>query len=80
MVDSGWSYNPLPEADDYVSCFYCGLSLDGWEPKDDPWYEKYPWLLDSGSLTHAGMSINDVHRNVTFSFSSKKPKHQKLLR
>jgi len=39
MVRSGWCYSPLPEADDCVNCFYCGLSLDGWEPKDDPWQE-----------------------------------------
>ncbi|KAI9672064.1 MAG: hypothetical protein M1831_001877 [Alyxoria varia] len=39
MIDAGWSYSPLPEADDCVTCFYCGISLDGWEPKDDPWQE-----------------------------------------
>ncbi|KAI9722108.1 MAG: hypothetical protein M1828_004922 [Chrysothrix sp. TS-e1954] len=39
MVEAGWSYSPLPEADDCVHCFYCGVSLDGWEPKDDPWEE-----------------------------------------
>lgn len=38
MVAAGWCYAPLPEADDCVHCFYCGVSLDGWEPKDDPWY------------------------------------------
>lgn len=37
MVRAGWCYDPLPEADDFVKCNYCGLSLDGWEPKDDPW-------------------------------------------
>ena len=37
MVEAGWSYSPLPEADDCVTCFYCSVSLDGWEPKDDPW-------------------------------------------
>ena len=36
MVDAGWCYEPLPEADDCVACFYCGVRLDGWEPKDDP--------------------------------------------
>ena len=38
MIDAGWCYNPIPEADDCVMCFYCGISLEGWEPKDDPWY------------------------------------------
>ena len=37
MVAAGWCHTPLPEADDCVQCFYCGVSLDGWEPKDDPW-------------------------------------------
>lgn len=36
MVDAGWCYDPSPEADDGVTCFYCNLSLDGWEPKDNP--------------------------------------------
>ncbi|KAI9658087.1 MAG: hypothetical protein M1821_002747 [Bathelium mastoideum] len=36
MVDAGWCYDPTPDADDAVTCFYCGLALDGWEPKDDP--------------------------------------------
>jgi hypothetical protein len=40
MVAAGWCYVPLPEADDCVQCFYCSVSLDGWEPKDDPWYVK----------------------------------------
>lgn len=39
MVEAGWCYNPLPEYDDCVMCFYCGTSLDGWEPKDDPMKE-----------------------------------------
>lgn len=38
MVAAGWCFTPIPEADDCVQCFYCGVSLDGWEPKDDPWY------------------------------------------
>ena len=36
MVDAGWYYSPTPECDDFVSCVYCKLSLDGWEPKDNP--------------------------------------------
>src|SRR5215469_754999 len=36
MVEAGWCYDPSPEYDDCVRCFYCDLSLDGWEPKDDP--------------------------------------------
>lgn len=44
LVEAGWCFDPNPteagmeenEELDGVSCFYCGLSLDGWEPKDDP--------------------------------------------
>ncbi|KAI9830821.1 MAG: hypothetical protein M1819_005346 [Sarea resinae] len=36
MVEAGWYYCPTPESDDFVSCAYCSLSLDGWEPKDNP--------------------------------------------
>ncbi len=36
MVDAGWYYCPTLESDDFVSCPYCSLCLDGWEPKDKP--------------------------------------------
>lgn len=36
MVAAGWHFAPTPEFDDFVSCAYCNLSLDGWEPKDSP--------------------------------------------
>lgn len=36
MVEAGWSFDPSPDTEDGVTCFYCNLSLDGWEPKDDP--------------------------------------------
>lgn len=36
MVEGGWCYDPTPEYEDGTTCFYCNLSLDGWEPKDDP--------------------------------------------
>ncbi|KAI9719728.1 MAG: hypothetical protein M1812_003216 [Candelaria pacifica] len=36
MVDAGWYYCPTTESDDFVTCAYCNLSLDGWEPKDNP--------------------------------------------
>jgi len=39
LVEAGWCYDPSPEFDDGVRCFYCDLSLDGWEPKDDPEHE-----------------------------------------
>ena len=40
MVEAGWCLDPAPSGEegdgDGVTCFYCHLSLDGWEPKDDP--------------------------------------------
>lgn len=41
LVEAGWCWDPSPEGDepDGVTCFYCNLSLDGWEPKDDPFVE-----------------------------------------
>lgn len=45
MVEAGFCHDPAPivsgEEDDGdgVTCFYCTLSLDGWEPKDDPLQE-----------------------------------------
>ncbi|EME83429.1 uncharacterized protein MYCFIDRAFT_81705 [Pseudocercospora fijiensis CIRAD86] len=41
MVEAGWCFDPSVEGEepDGVTCFYCALSLDGWEPKDDPFVE-----------------------------------------
>ncbi|KAL2006723.1 hypothetical protein VTN00DRAFT_9391 [Thermoascus crustaceus] len=41
MVEGGWYFCPTEESADLASCAYCKLSLDGWEPKDDPYYEHY---------------------------------------
>ncbi|KAI1981946.1 hypothetical protein LOZ51_000763 [Ophidiomyces ophidiicola] len=41
MVEAGWYFCPNEESNDFVSCAYCNLSLDGWEPKDDPFDEHY---------------------------------------
>ncbi|KAF1349629.1 hypothetical protein BDV97DRAFT_369169 [Delphinella strobiligena] len=36
LVEAGWCFDPSQEAEDGTTCFYCNLSLDGWEPKDNP--------------------------------------------
>lgn len=36
MIEAGWYYCPTLESEDFVKCSYCSLSLDGWEPKDNP--------------------------------------------
>lgn len=41
MVEAGWHLAPVPGSEDFVSCIHCKLSLDGWEPKDNPFDEHY---------------------------------------
>lgn len=41
MVEGGWYFCPNEESADLASCAYCKLSLDGWEPKDNPFDEHY---------------------------------------
>ncbi|KAJ5285180.1 hypothetical protein N7524_000486 [Penicillium chrysogenum] len=41
MVEAGWYFCPTDESNDLASCVYCKLSLDGWEPKDNPFDEHY---------------------------------------
>ncbi|KAF2840176.1 BIR-domain-containing protein [Patellaria atrata CBS 101060] len=41
MVEAGWCFDPSPEFEDGVTCMYCNLSLDGWEPKDNPCCSNY---------------------------------------
>ena len=74
MVDAGWHYCPTIESDDFVRCAYCSLSLDGWEPKDDPQY--VPGLT---SCVHIFTDYSDEHQRrspncVFFAFTVSKPK------
>ncbi|KAF2773259.1 BIR-domain-containing protein [Teratosphaeria nubilosa] len=39
MVEAGWTMDPSSDTEDGVTCMYCNLSLDGWEPKDEPFQE-----------------------------------------
>lgn len=60
MVEAGWCFDPAPvtsgeeEEADGVTCFYCGLSLDGWEPKDDPLQEHRKRTPDCAFLALGG--------------------------
>ncbi|ETI25414.1 hypothetical protein G647_02187 [Cladophialophora carrionii CBS 160.54] len=54
MVEAGWHFAPVAEGEDYVSCAYCKLSLDGWEPKDDPFEEHYKRSPDCVFFQFAG--------------------------
>ncbi|KAL2260113.1 hypothetical protein VTK26DRAFT_5990 [Humicola hyalothermophila] len=41
LVEAGWKYTPFTDVDDMVTCAYCHLELEGWEPGDDPYDEHY---------------------------------------
>ena len=74
MVDAGWHYCPTVESDDYARCAYCSLSLDGWEPKDDPQY-----VSELTSCVHILTNYSDEHQRrspdcVFFAFTVSKPK------
>ncbi len=74
MVDAGWHYCPTVESDDFVKCAYCSLSLDGWEPKDDPQY-----VSGLTSYVHVFTDYSDEHQRrspdcVFFAFTVSKPK------
>ncbi|KAK9475101.1 inhibitor of apoptosis repeat-containing protein, partial [Dipodascopsis tothii] len=36
LAHAGFFYSPSRAGDDLAACRYCGLVLDGWEPKDSP--------------------------------------------
>ncbi|MCJ1310263.1 hypothetical protein MMC25_003925 [Agyrium rufum] len=36
MAEGGWYFCPTAEFEDFTKCAFCGLCLDGWEPKDKP--------------------------------------------
>ena len=54
MVVAGWHFAPTIESDDFVSCAYCKLSLDGWEPKDNPFDEHHRRSPDCPFFSFAG--------------------------
>ncbi|EAW07426.1 baculoviral IAP repeat-containing protein [Aspergillus clavatus NRRL 1] len=53
MVEGGWYFCPTEESNDLASCAYCKLSLDGWEPKDDPYDEHYRRSADCSFFVFA---------------------------
>ena len=74
MVDAGWYYCPTIESDDFVRCAYCSLSLDGWEPKDDPQY-----VSGLTSCLHMFTAYSNEHQRrspdcMFFAFTVSKPK------
>jgi hypothetical protein len=67
---AGWYFAPTPESDDFVSCAYCKLSLDGWEPKDSPLQVTTPLLIHYLKLTTStAMSIIEDLQIVPFLLS-----------
>ncbi|XP_061643451.1 baculoviral IAP repeat-containing protein 5b isoform X1 [Phyllopteryx taeniolatus] len=39
MASAGFVHCPSENEPDVVSCFFCLIELEGWEPDDDPWHE-----------------------------------------
>ncbi|KTW31752.1 uncharacterized protein T551_01013 [Pneumocystis jirovecii RU7] len=63
MSRAGFYYNPTPDSNDMVSCIYCGLGLDGWEPKDDPMEEhkkRAPSCLFFQQLTITKIPVSEL--------------------
>ncbi|KAI9706140.1 MAG: hypothetical protein M1836_005546 [Candelina mexicana] len=76
MVDAGWYYCPTTESDDFVTCAYCNLSLDGWEPKDNPLDEHH--RRSPECLFFTLISRNPVSRNGRRSTRSRMSKSSRL--
>ena len=41
MAAAGFVYTPQTEGDDTATCFYCDLTLSGWDEDDDPAYAPF---------------------------------------
>ncbi|KAM7219040.1 hypothetical protein V8F06_005632 [Rhypophila decipiens] len=41
LVEAGWHYTADNESNDFTTCAYCNLALDGWEAGDKPYDEHY---------------------------------------
>ncbi|THD00460.1 hypothetical protein EYZ11_000024 [Aspergillus tanneri] len=75
MVDGGWYFCPTEDSNDLASCAYCKLSLDGWEPKDDPFDEHYRRSSDCSFFVFA-----QPPGKKTKGSRSKKPRGSKASR
>ncbi|KAL4762625.1 uncharacterized protein BDW70DRAFT_25389 [Aspergillus foveolatus] len=73
MVEGGWYFCPNEESADLASCAYCKLSLDGWEPKDNPYDEHYRRSSDCSFFVFAKPAKGKGSR-------SKKARTSKALR
>ncbi|KAL1967484.1 hypothetical protein VTN77DRAFT_3269 [Rasamsonia byssochlamydoides] len=76
MVEAGWYFCPTEESFDLASCAYCKLSLDGWEPQDDPFDEHYRRSSDCSFFVFA----QPPGKNAKKSSRSKKPRASKASR
>ncbi|KAL4806580.1 hypothetical protein BDV18DRAFT_117858 [Aspergillus unguis] len=63
MVEGGWFFCPNEESADLASCAYCKLSLDGWEPKDNPFDEHYRRSSDCSFFVFAKPSKGKASRS-----------------
>ena len=56
MVEAGWHFAPTEECEDFASCSWCKLGLDGWEPKDDPFEEHHRRAPECPFFSWAGIT------------------------
>ncbi|KAH8110315.1 hypothetical protein DFH11DRAFT_799887 [Phellopilus nigrolimitatus] len=52
MAKAGFVYTPQAPGDDTATCFYCDLSLSGWDVEDDPVEEHHKREARSGMACH----------------------------
>ncbi|RKP10962.1 hypothetical protein THASP1DRAFT_27271 [Thamnocephalis sphaerospora] len=83
MAKAGFIYFPGDAAEDTVVCVHCGISLDGWEPKDNPVKEHQkrcaacPFFASLPSTVRqafeASPNVSDIGKSTTGKNSRKRP-------
>ncbi|KAH8083332.1 hypothetical protein BXZ70DRAFT_581248 [Cristinia sonorae] len=58
MAKAGFVYTPQAPGDDTATCFYCRISLSGWDADDDPLYA----LILSSARTSCSPTFREEHR------------------
>lgn len=51
MASAGFVHCPSENEPDVACCFFCLIELEGWEPDDDPWWEKARQLTQTRTFT-----------------------------
>ncbi|GBE87660.1 predicted protein [Sparassis crispa] len=73
MAKAGFSYTPQSAGDDTVTCFYCNLSLSGWDHDDDPTEEHVKREKKSGPCPFFQASTSRTLSKSTSKPPTRKP-------